>query len=76
MGGSVISYTIAYSDAISGDECGSKFIPAASCMGGICSHVFEVTSNSHQYVCNSDINVVVSADNHSQSDTIRIGMPL
>ena len=67
----VNTYNITYSDAISGDECGSRSIAAASCNSGMCSHVFEVPS--HQSNCNSDINVTVSADNHVQSEPIKIG---
>ena len=73
---SVTSYTITYSDAISGDKCGSAVIPAvsSSCSGEICSHVFKIPSNGHQSNCNSDINVAVSADNLAQSEIITICM--
>lgn len=67
----VTTYNITYSDAISGDECGSHSIAAASCNSGMCSHVFEVPS--HQSNCNSDINVTVLADNLVQSEPIKIG---
>ena len=72
----IISYTITYSDTISGGECGSAVIPAASCTDGICSHVFKVTPNSHQGMCTSDISVRVVADNLARSETITIGMSI
>ena len=72
----VSTYTITFSDALSGNECGSASISAASCIGGICSHDFEVPSESHQSNCNSDINVTVSTAKLVQSESLKIGASL
>lgn len=44
--GSVLSYTINYIDTLSGISCGLATIPASSCRGGVCHHVFEASSSS------------------------------
>ena len=44
--GSVTSYTISYTDTISGASCGVATIPASSCSHGVCHHVFEASSSS------------------------------
>ena len=74
MDGSITSYTITYSDAISGQECDSASIPTISCVGRICSHIFEVPLRQDN--CNCDINVTVSADKLVQSEPIRISTSL
>ena len=43
--GSAASYTIDYSDTISGSNCGLATIPASSCSHGVCQNVFELSSS-------------------------------
>lgn len=59
MTGSATSYIIRYLDSATGAICGSRFINTTSCMGGVCSNEFEISSS----LCtpSSDINVTVSA---------------
>ena len=53
------SYTITYSDALSGSICGSATVPAYSCMNGTCCHTFgEISSPCSS---NGDISVAVFA---------------
>ena len=44
--GSAISYTINYTDTITGMNCGLVMIPASSCRRGVCQNVFELSSSS------------------------------
>ena len=44
--GSVLLYTINYTDTLSGTSCGLATIPTSSCRGGVCHHVFEASSSS------------------------------
>ena len=57
--GSAILYTVKYLDSATGTTCGSHSVSATSCMGGVCSDEFEISSS----LCtpSSDINVTVSA---------------
>ena len=60
--GSATSYNIIYSDANSESRCGSSvIIPGASCEGGICRDVFNISSS----LCSlaSDITVTIVATN-------------
>ena len=65
----VSAYIVIYSNALTGDECDSTYIPATSCINGICSDTFEVQDN-----CSSDVNVTVLADNLIPSEPIKIGI--
>lgn len=42
---SILSYTINYTDANTGESCGNGTIPATSCINGACSHEFQVISS-------------------------------
>ena len=60
--GSVTAYNVIYSDANSGGRCGSSvIIPDASCEGGICRDVFNISSS----LCSlaSDIRITIVAAN-------------
>ena len=59
INGSTTSYTINYSDSSTGEVCNSNEINSTSCVGGVCSDEFDVSSS----LCtpSSDINVTVSA---------------
>ena len=59
--GSIFAYTIIYSDSTSGSSCGLATIPASSCRGRMCSHIFEVSSSF--CLPSADINVTVFATN-------------
>lgn len=65
----VSAYVVIYSNALTGDECDSTYIPATSCINGICSDIFEVRDD-----CNCDINVTVLADNLIPLEPIKIGI--
>ena len=54
--GSVISYTINYSDSNTGELCAST---SASCVGGVCGGGFDASSSSCRP--SADINVTVFA---------------
>lgn len=45
LNGSATSYTINYFDSMSNISCGSVPIPVSSCVGGVCSSVFNVSSS-------------------------------
>ena len=47
--GSVVSYTISYSDSLSGTDCGSVTILPSSCEKKFCSHVFDAFNSSCSY---------------------------
>ena len=52
----VISYTITYTDASSGRDCGSATLPASSCWNGTCCHTFGEISPP----CSSDGDISIS----------------
>lgn len=58
--GSTISYTINYSDSLTGISCGVIHVPASSCRAGTCYHTFEVPSSC---LHSDGINVTVYATN-------------
>ena len=59
--GSALSYTISYSDSVSGINCHSTTISASSCDDGICSDVFEASASLCPPL--TDITVTVFATN-------------
>ena len=59
--GSTISYTVIYSDSISGSICSLIIIPATLCGDRVCSHMFEVSLSSCSH--DSNINVTTFATN-------------
>ena len=59
--GSVVSYTISYSDSLSGTVCGSVIILASSCRHKFCSHVFDAFNSSCSY--SAEITVTVFGTN-------------
>ena len=66
--GSATSYTITYTDTLSGDTCGRATIPASVCLNRMCSHVFEVSSSNCRPF--SDINVTVFGTNILGNGTV------
>ena len=60
MDGGAISYTITYTEISSDNICGTEIIPASSCLSGVCTHFFDLSSSN----CGSvPISVRVSATN-------------
>ena len=54
-------YTIKYTDAMTGEDCGLARLSATGCTAGVCRHLSErSTSRCHP---SSDINITVSATN-------------
>ena len=51
-----VSYTITYTDASSGRDCGSATIPTSSCLNGTCCHSFGEISPP----CSSDGDISIS----------------
>ena len=54
--GSLISYTVIYSDSHSNNSCGLSTILVPSCERSICSHLFQVSASS----CSPSSNINVS----------------
>ena len=44
--GSIQNYTVTYYDSTFGSSCGSAIIQASSCVGGICTHNFDILRSS------------------------------
>ena len=61
INGSVISYTVNYMYLTSGNICGSNIINATSCIGGVCSVEFNISSRTSLCVISTDITVTVFA---------------
>ena len=59
--GSARSYTITYTDSVSGRTCGSVTIPADVCSNGVCKNVFDVFHSTCPRT--NGINVTVIAVN-------------
>ena len=59
--GSATSYTINYTDTISGSSCGLATIPASSCSHGVCQNMFELSSSFCPF--SDSITVTVFATN-------------
>ena len=74
--GSASNYTIIYSDSTFGSICGSAMIPSSVCVGGICSHMFNVFTSSS---CPSSTGITVTVfatnvlGNGPLSDPLTIG---
>ena len=45
INGSVISYTVNYTDVDSGESCGNGTLSPSTCTDGVCSHEFQVNSS-------------------------------
>ena len=63
-----------YSDVLTGIVCDTVSIPASLCVGGVCNHVFKVSSSS--CIASADISVTILADNtlgEAQVGAVSIG---
>ena len=64
----VASYTITYTESTYGGVCGLATVLASSCVDGICSHTFDVSSSSCPPL--SNINVTVFGRNQLGNGSI------
>ena len=53
--GSIQNYTVTYFDAFD-NRCGTATIPAASCVGGACTHDFDILQSSS---CSASTTIIV-----------------
>ena len=57
INGSVQNYTVTYFDSTFGSSCGTANIPASSCVGGMCTHYFDILNSSS---CPPSTTIIVS----------------
>ena len=71
----VATYTVTYVDSNFGAVCGLATVSATSCVNGLCSHTFDVTTSSCPPL--SNINVTVFGTNQlgngSTSHPVTVG---